>query len=282
MMRIDSHQHFWRYQAAEYGWIGPGMDVLKRDHMPPDLAPLLQASGMDGSVAVQARQTVGETAFLLDLADQYPFIAGVVGWVDLCSPDVGRQIDSFAGRRKLRGVRHVLQDEADDNFALRQSFRRGVGMLAEFGLTYDLLTRPQHLPAAYRLAQTFPKQPFVVDHISKPLIKSKVIEPWASDLRRLATLPNVCCKVSGLATEADRRSWQPSDFKPYLDIVFEAFGPSRLMVGSDWPVCTLAGPYNRVMSLVSAYVRQLSPAEQALVLGETAIRFYGLTRDDDP
>jgi L-fuconolactonase len=275
-MRIDAHQHFWRYRARDYGWIGPGMDVLRRDYLPPDLRPLQQAVSIEGTVAVQARQIVEETRWLLELADQYAFVKGVVGWVDLRSPRLEEQLERFSAHPRLRGVRHVVHDEPDDEFMLREDFVRGIGMLAAFGLTYDLLLFPRHLGLACDLVARFPEQPFVLDHIAKPPIKLGVLEPWAEDLRRLAAYSNVCCKVSGMVTEADWQSWKPADLRPYLDEVFEAFGADRIMVGSDWPVCTVAATYAQAIQAVADYVSQLSEAEQAWVMGETAARFYGL------
>jgi L-fuconolactonase len=275
-MRIDAHQHFWKYDPVEYGWIGDGMDALKCDRLPPDLLPLLQSARLDGSVAVQARSTLEETEWLLQLADQNSFIKGVVGWVDLCGPDARSQLERLSVHKRLRGVRHIVQSEPDDRFMLRQYFQRGIALLAEFGLTYDILVFPRHLPAAYELVAAFPKQTFVLDHIAKPFIKDRVLSPWDTDIRRLAALPNVYCKVSGLVTEADWRNRKPADFFPYLDVVFEAFGPRRIMFGSDWPVCTLASSYAEVTSLIEEYARNLSEAELALVWGETAARAYHL------
>ena len=275
-MKIDAHQHFWRYNEHEYGWMGPGMKALRRDHLPPDLLPLLQSIGFNGAVAVQARQVIEETRWLLELADQTPFIKGVVGWVDLRSPQLGAQLEQFAAHPKLRGVRHVVHDEPDDQFMLREDFLRGLNQLAEFGLTYDLLLFPKHLPVACEVVAKFPAQRFVLDHIAKPLIKAGIREPWATDIKRLAAFPNVWCKVSGLVTEADWHTWQPFDFAPYLGVVFEAFGVERVMIGSDWPVCTVSAPYRRVMSISMDYVRRFSSGEQALVLGENAARFYDL------
>lgn len=275
-MRIDAHQHFWQYSVEEYGWIGPDMKVLQRDHLPGDLAPLLEAVNLEGTVAVQARQTLQETEWLLELADYYPFIQGIVGWVDLQSPNLRDQLAHFSARPKFRGVRHVVQDEPDDLFMLREGFLRGLAALAEFNLTYDILVFARHLPVACQVVERFPDQHFVLDHIAKPPIKDGVLEPWAADLQRLAAFPNVLCKVSGMVTEADWSRWQLADFQPYLDVVFTAFGPERIMFGSDWPVCTLAGSYAQVTGLLSDYVQQLSEDEQADVWGGTATRFYGL------
>lgn len=275
-MKIDAHQHFWQYNPAEYGWIGPGMDVLKKDHLPADLLPLLEESGLDGSVAVQARQTLDETAWLLELAGRNPQIKGVVGWVNLCSPDLPAQLERFSAFPKFCGVRHVVQDEPDDQFMLRPEFLKGLALLSEFNLTYDILIFPRHLPVACKLVEKFPNQPFVLDHIAKPPIKAGQLEPWAADIRRLAGFPNVYCKVSGMVTEADWQQWQPPDFQPYLEVVFEAFGPRRLMFGSDWPVCTLAGSYRQVVELLAGFLAHLPAADQAAVWGGTARQFYGL------
>jgi L-fuconolactonase len=273
-MKIDAHQHFWPYTPEAYGWVGPEMAVLKQDFLPPDLAPLLASLDFDGTVAVQARQTLEETRWLLALADQHAFIKGVVGWVDLCSPDLVAQLDRFGAHPKLCGVRHLVQDEPDDRFMLRADFVRGLKLLAGYGLTYDILIHPRHLPVACDLVEMFPEQPFVLDHLAKPLIKEGLLSPWESDLRRLAAFPNVLCKLSGMVTEADWQVWQPADFQPYLDVMFDAFGPRRLMIGSDWPVCTLAGAYAPVMQLVLDSIKQFSPEEQTGILGENAVQFY--------
>lgn len=275
-MKIDAHQHFWHYTPQEYSWIGPDMAVLRRDHLPVDLAPLLGSTGIDGTIAVQARQTLEETQWLLELADQSPFIKGVVGWVDLRSPETRQQLEHFSLHPKFRGVRHVVQDEPDDQFMLREDFIRGLEMLTEYNLTYDILVFPRHLPVACELVEKFPGQPFVLDHIAKPFIKDGRVSPWDTHIRRLAAYSNVWCKVSGMVTEANWRQWQPLDFRPYLDVVFEAFGPHRIMFGSDWPVCTLAGAYADVAGIVSDYIQGLSAEEQADVWGGTARKFYGL------
>jgi len=275
-MKIDAHQHFWQYNAREYGWMGPGMERLQRDHLPEDLRPFLTPFAFDGTIAVQARQTLAETRWLLELADHHSFIKGVVGWVDLRSDDLRRQLDELAPHPKLVGVRHVIHDEPDDAFMLRDDFRRGLGLLADYNLVYDLLLFPKHLPAACELVDRFPEQQFVLDHIAKPLIKDGRLAPWADDLPRLAAFPNVACKVSGIVTEANWQTWQPADFRPYLDVVFAAFGADRLMFGSDWPVCTVAGSYAQVVGLVADYVAQLSEAEQTAVFGATAARIYGV------
>jgi L-fuconolactonase len=272
-MKLDSHQHFWRYDAAQYPWI-PAGSPLHRDWLPADLAPLLAAAGIDGCIAVQARQTVEESRWLLELADESPIIKGVVGWVDLRSERVGDQLGELAARPKFRGVRHVVQDEPDDRFLLGEAFVRGIGQLHDFGLTYDLLVIPGQLPAAIELVRRFPQQPFVLDHIAKPLIKAGTLSPWREQIRELAALPNVMCKVSGMVTEAEHSAWKPADFAPYLDVIFEAFGEDRVMYGSDWPVCLLAASYPRQHALVADYAVRFSPDAQAKLFGGNAARFY--------
>ncbi len=274
--RIDSHQHFWRYNAADYGWMAGDRSPLQIDYLPPQLQPLLASSGMDGTVAVQARQTLRETEFLLDLADQYDLIRGVVGWVDMRADDVEAQLERFASQPRLVGLRHIVHDEADDRFMLGGNFLQGLAALQAYDLRYDLLLYPRHIPVAIDVVKQFPQQPFVLDHIAKPFIKDSLIGAWEADIRSLASFDNVCCKVSGLVTEAAWGSWTQADFEPYLDIVFDCFGVERLMFGSDWPVCTLAGSYSDVVGIVEHYIAALSADEQAAVMGGNARQFYRL------
>jgi L-fuconolactonase len=275
-VRLDAHQHFWQYVPDRYPWITNRLALLKRDYMPADLEPDLRGVGFDGTIAVQARHDVADTELLLALADRHPLIKGVVGWVDLCSPDVGRQLDRYAKHAALVGVRHIVHDEPDDDFMLRPDFRAGIARLRDYGLTYDLLLFPKHLARAISLVDEFPGQPFVLDHIAKPLMRERRMSPWDEDLRRLARRPNVMCKLSGLVTEAHWDSWQPADVTPYLDVVADAFGTSRLMIGSDWPVCTLAADYARTMGLVIDYVNHRHPAAADAILGGNAAAFYGV------
>ena len=275
-MRLDAHQHFWKYNALEYEWIDDGMAELRRDFLPQDLKPLLEANGFGGCISVQARQNLEETRWLLELAGQNDFIRGVVGWVDLRSGDLPAQLDRFAGNRKLVGVRHIVQAEPDDAFMLRDDFRHGISRLGERGLTYDLLLYPRQLPAAVKLASGFPDQPFVLDHIAKPEIAKGVLAPWEQDVRELAKMENVWCKVSGMVTEAQWKGWKVGDFRPYLDVVFEAFGTDRVMIGSDWPVCTVSGDYAATMGIVEEYLNQFSTESQEKVLGGNCARFYGV------
>jgi len=274
-VRLDAHQHFWRYSADEYPWIPRG-SALERDWLPHDLDALQRPLGLDGSIAVQARQCVAESDWLLGLADANPRIRGVVGWVDLRSPDVGRDLARLARHPKFVGVRHVVQDEPEDDFILGAAFMDGIRRLPEFGLRYDLLVFPRQLPATLRFVERFPGQPFVLDHIAKPFIKDGVLDPWRQHIRALASFPNVVCKVSGMVTEADHARWTPDDFKPYLDVVVEAFGPRRLMFGSDWPVCRLAASYEAVEGLVRNHFRGWSAEDQAAFWGGTCAAFYGV------
>jgi L-fuconolactonase len=274
-MRIDAHQHFWKYDPALYPWMRPDWPI-RRDFLPADLEPLLRKAKLDGCVAVQARQSIEEGRWLLSLTAQYSFIKGVVGWIDLRDPDVDQQLNAFANHPRFVGVRHVVQDEPDDEFMLHREFVRGISQLRDFDLAYDILIYPRQLPAAIRLVRKFPQQRFVLDHIAKPLVKAGVISPWREQIRELAMAPNVYCKISGMITEADWKKWKVADFAPYLDVVFGAFGADRLIYGSDWPVCLLAGSYERVYDLAAKYCRQLSPSEQQLVFGKTAARFYRL------
>lgn len=279
-MQIDSHQHFWRYNAARDAWITDAMSVLRRDFLPKDLAPELNANGIDATVAVQADQAEDETNFLLRLAEREPFIAGVVGWVDLCAANLPERLQHFSQFEKLRGFRHIVQAEPDDRFLLRDDFCRGVSRLHEFGFTYDILIYARQLPAAVEFVERFPDQPFVVDHLAKPAIASGEIEGWERNLRAIAANPNVYCKLSGLITEADWNDWDAELLAPYLEITFDAFGADRLMFGSDWPVCLLAGSYDRVMALVADFVQRRPDEERAKifggVFGDNAARFYDL------
>jgi L-fuconolactonase len=275
-MKIDAHQHFWRYDAVRDAWITESMAALKRDFVPDNLSVELKANGMDGSIAVQADQSENETKFLLDLAEKNSRIAGVVGWVDLLSPRVGERLEYFSRFSKLRGFRHIAQAEPDDRFLVREDFVKGVSQLRRFGFTYDILIYPRQLPAAIDLVAALPEQNFVIDHGAKPEVESGKISPWAAHIREIAQNKNVFCKVSGLVTEADWKHWKARDFKPYLDVVFDAFGAERLMFGSDWPVCLLAGTYRQVMQLIEDYAKGFSLADKDRIFGGNAARFYRL------
>lgn len=277
MLKIDAHQHFWKYDPAKLGWINNDMQVLKKDYLPPDLKAEMDKTNYDGCVAVQASQSEEETDFLLALAKQYDYVKGVVGWVDLCDYNVKSRLAHYAKHPKLCGIRHIVHDEADDYFLLRSDFMRGVKMLNEFDLTYDILIFEKHLPVTLQFVSYLPESRLVVDHIAKPRIAAAELSPWKENMRSLAEYPNVYCKLSGMVTEADWHKWKPDDFNTYLDVVFEAFGTNRLMIGSDWPVCRLAGEYDEVMVIVENYISQLSQDEQAAILGRNAIDFYQLS-----
>jgi L-fuconolactonase len=273
---IDAHQHFWRYNAGEYGWIDDSLAALRRDFLPPDAAIEMRAAGFDRCIAVQARQTLAETRWLLALADEYPFIAGVVGWVDLQSDGLEAQLETFASHPRLVGVRHIVQDEPD-GFLGRPEFRRGIDRVEHFGLAYDILVYPRQLSSAAELAAAFPSGRFVLDHLGKPEIRSGAFDDWRRALDVLAALPNVCAKLSGLVTEADWRTWTAAALGPYVDAALDAFGADRLMIGSDWPVCTAAGTYRDVMHAIVTALDGRTAAERDAVLGGTARRFWNLS-----
>jgi L-fuconolactonase len=275
-MNIDAHQHFWIHNRSEYSWIDDSMAALRRDFLPNDLEPELKANGFQGSVVVQTRQTLEETRWLLDLAERSSSILGVVGWVDLGAPDIRPQLKLLTRNPRLVGIRHIVQSEPDDRFLLQPAFLRGISAMEEFDLAYDILIYPKHLPVAADFVQRFPRQRFVLDHLAKPPIKSGEIEPWADGIRRLAAFPNVFCKLSGMVTEADHQHWKPEQMTPYLDIAFQSFGPGRLMIGSDWPVCLVAASYTRVVELIKDYIVRRSPESLADVLGGNAQRFWRL------
>ena len=274
-MRIDAHQHFWKYNPHRDGWITDDMAAIRRDFLPADLEDTLTANGIDGCVAVQADQSLDETRFLLDLAARHHFIKGVVGWVDLRSPRLDETLDTLAHDRRLRGIRHVAQAERDD-FLVQDEVMRGIGRLGRLGLSYDILVFERQLPAALTLTSRLSDQAFVLDHLAKPRIKEGRLVPWATRMKELARRPNVCCKISGLVTEADWTGWRPEHFRPYLDVAFDAFGADRVMFGSDWPVCLVAAPYDRVHGVIDEYAAAFSADERAALFGGTAARFYKL------
>ena len=274
-MRIDAHQHFWIYNQREYDWIDETMASIRRDFLPGELKPQLEHAGFAGSVLIQVRQTLDETRWLLELAERNPFILGVVGWVDLRSARVRADLESFAGKSKLVGIRLFVQAEPD-NFLLDADFLRGISVLEEFDLAYDILIYTKHLSMAAEFVRRFPRQRFVLDHLAKPPIKSGAVDLWARGIRQLASFPNVYAKVSGLVTEADWQAWKPEDVRPYLDVAFASFGAKRLMIGSDWPVCTVAASYARVMNLVKDYLSNYGVQEQEAVLGGNAANFWRL------
>ncbi len=276
-MIIDAHQHFWNYSPAKHAWINGQMAVLKRDFLPIDLLEIYKKNSVTGCVAVQADGSEEETDFLLQLAEKHGFIKGVVGWVDLQDRQVEARLRHYRNFKKLKGFRHVVQDEPDPEFMLREDFRAGLKALEDFHYTYDILIYPHQLDAAIKTVQDFPKINFVLDHIAKPHIKEAKMDNWLPKITGLAQSPNVCCKVSGMVTEAAWKSWRQQDFVPYLDAVTEAFGMDRLMFGSDWPVCLLSGNYEQVLKIVQDYYQGFSQEDKDKLFYLNASRFYGLS-----
>lgn len=276
MLKIDAHQHFWIYDEVRDSWITDDIAVIRADFMPDQLLTELQQHKFDGSVVVQSDQSPAENRFQLENADKNTFVKGVVGWVDLQAPDIEDQLSALSVYDKLKGFRHILQGEKDRSLMLRPEFVNGISKLKQFDYTYDLLVLPDQLKYAAEFAAKFPDQPLVLDHIAKPDIKNGTIAEWKKDIEALARQENVWCKVSGMVTEADWKQWKPEDFTPYLDVVFEAFGPQRLMYGSDWPVCLIAATYQQVVDLMEQYTLKLSADEHAMFWGGNATKFYNL------
>jgi L-fuconolactonase len=277
MMRVDSHHHFWNYSVEQYGWISDKMQVLRRDFAPKDLLDQTQSTHIDYVVSVQARQEIQETRFLLDYAKMHSWIRGVVGWVPLAQPAIAKVLDSFQGETLLKGVRHVVQDEPDEKFLDREDFNAGIRLLRSFKLVYDLLVFGKQLPMTIRFVDRHPNQPFVLDHIAKPVIEAnKFDRQWEKDFRELAKRPNVDCKFSALVTEVKDPEWTVELLKPYWDVALESFGPDRLMFGSDWPVCLLRSSYADWVAAVSVLAKDLNPQQQANFWGGNANRAYHL------
>lgn len=275
-MKIDSHQHFWKFDPVRDSWIDGSMAVIQRDFLPADLKPILEKHGIDGCVAVQADQSETETQFLLTLAAENDFVKGVVGWIDLRASDVGKKLEQYKDFDQLKGFRHVLQGETDRALMLSPQFRNGISMLKRHDFTYDILIFPDQLGYTHQFVKAYSGQRFVIDHIAKPDIKNKNIERWANGMKAIAKHENVWCKISGMVTEADWNNWVIADFEPYLDVVFEAFGAKRIMFGSDWPVCNVAGGYLQMQSVVKNFTSKLSAHEQELFWGLNAAEFYNL------
>jgi L-fuconolactonase len=275
-VKIDAHHHCWRYTPEEFAWIGDDMAAIRRDYSPEDLIPLLAATGQDGSVAVQARQTMPETIELLEHTRRHPFIKGVVGWVPLIDPKVASLLDELSEDKKLKGVRHVLQDEPD-SYMTGRAFNAGLTAVTARSLSYDLLVKAPQLPVAIQLVDRHPTLPFVLDHLAKPVIAGPPPPEWRRHLAELAQRPNVCCKFSGAVTEVRGGPWTPELLWPYFAVALAAFGASRLMFGSDWPVCLVASDYVRWHRFVVSCVTGLSSGERDLILGGTATKFYRLT-----
>lgn len=275
-MTIDSHQHFWIYEAEKHAWIDDTMKVIRQNFLPEDLKLVYQNNGIDGCVAIQADQTLTETNFLLDLAKKNDYIKGVVGWVDLRASNIDEVLNQYSKFPKLKGFRHVVQGEADHNFMLRPDFLNGIAALEKYNFTYDILVFPHQLGAALELVRRFPTQKFIIDHIAKPYIKDRFYDGWATLMKAISEYQNVYCKLSGMTTEADYNNWTPEQIEPYMQLVFEAFGANRILFGSDWPVCLVAGNYTKTKELVTNFIAGLSSEEQAAIMGGNAMQFYNL------
>lgn len=276
MLTIDSHQHFWKYNPVRHSWINEDMTVLKRDFLPNDLKPVLDTHLFDGCIAIQADQSEKENEFLLQLADMNHFIKGVVGWVDLQLPDVDIRLQHYKQFTKMKGFRHVLQDEEQRDMMLNQQFMNGIRSLSKFGFTYDILIYPDQLVYAEKLVAANPDQLFAIDHMAKPHIRKKNMDPWKKEISAIAKHRNVYCKISGMVTEGDWRQWKPEDFYPYLDVVVAAFGIDRLMYGSDWPISELVCSYSDMYEIVERHFSQFSKDDQEKLFGKNAMLFYQL------
>ncbi|OIQ41747.1 MAG: amidohydrolase [Bacteroidetes bacterium MedPE-SWsnd-G1] len=276
-MVIDSHQHFWKYNIESHAWINDEMKVIRKDFMPSDLKIVYDKNTIDGCVAVQSDQTTEETDFLISLAEENNFIKGVVGWVDLRSANIEKDLDKYSANSLIKGFRHIVQGETDPNFLLSSDFLRGISKLEKYGFTYDILILPYQLETTLEFVKRFPNQKFVIDHIAKPYIKDGLFNEWASLMKEIGNHENVYCKISGMITEADYKLWTPAQIKPYMDLALTAFGPDRIMFGSDWPVCLVAGNYEKVKSLATNFIAQLNSNEQENFMGANAIKFYNLT-----
>lgn len=275
MSRIDSHQHFWKYNPVRDAWINDDMNVIQRDFLPADLAPILQENKMDGCVAVQADQSENETQFLLTLASANEFIKGVVGWVDLQAEDINERLQYFSSFKKLKGFRHIAQGEPV-GFLRGSEFSTGIRALKNFNFTYDILIYPHQIPDATWLVNQHPDQKFVVDHLAKPVIREKEFSNWSAQMKALASFSNISCKLSGMVTEAVWNDWTKDDFKPYLDFIMHHFGTHRVMYGSDWPVCLVAASYEKQLAIIEDYIHSFSSSEKHQIMGDNAIRFYNI------
>ncbi|MEA2259076.1 MAG: L-fuconolactonase [Acidobacteriaceae bacterium] len=274
---IDAHHHLWRYVPPGQSWMSDGMEVLRRDFLVDDLRAAITGVGITGTIVVEAERSIEETLWLCKIAANDDLIRGIVGWAPLTHPEIASELEQLAQLPKLRGIRHPIHDEPDDQFLLREDFNRGIAALKQFDLRYDILIFEKHLPQTIQFVDRHPDQIFIVDHIAKPCIRDRALTPWKENLRELARRPNVYCKLSGMATEADWSAWTYESLSPYIDVVLETFGPRRLMFGSDWPVVTLASSYGRWWETVRIALSQMSPSEQEWILSRTAIEAYELT-----
>ena len=276
-MVIDAHQHFWELGRFDYGWLdAEPLEAIRRTYLPADLKTHLDATGVDKSIFVQTQHNVEENRWVLQFCEQNDFLAGMVGWVDLASPDCESQLEEFKDNPYFVGIRHVTHDEPDDDFIVRDDVMNGLRILEEHSMPFDLLFFVKHLKHATTLGKALPSLPMVIDHLAKPEIKNARLDNWEADFRAAAKFPNMFCKISGMITEADWKNWKPADLRPYVEIALEVFGPERCMYGSDWPVCELAGTYEQVIGAAREVLGGLSESEQAMVFGGTAKKFYGI------
>jgi L-fuconolactonase len=273
---IDAHQHFWQFDPVRDAWITDEMHVIQQDFMPEHLFPVLQENGVGGTVLVQSDQSERENIFQLTNAGKFDFIKGVVGWADLQSAGVEECLAYYSGFEKMKGFRHVLQGEKDRALMLKPAFKRGIGLLNKYGFTYDILIYPDQLGYSLELVKEFPEQPFVIDHVAKPYIKAGEINLWKHGMQAMALQQNVCCKISGMVTEADWKHWKKGDLLPYIDVVVNAFGTKRIMFGSDWPVCLVAASYKQWIDLLKEYFASFSQEDKNAFFGDNAISFYKL------
>lgn len=274
-MKIDAHQHFWKYNPVRDSWIDSSMEVIRKDFLPSDLKPILAANDIDGCIAVEANPSEAETLFLLEQARENSFIKGVVGWVDLCSDSVEERLKHFSKHKQLKGIRYLLQVE-NEEFVLREDFQNGISKLASYNLTFDILIFPKHLENVIKLVEKFPEQQFVVDHIAKPQISKGLDAEWVNGIQALGAFKNVVCKISGMVTETENFNWKPAQFTPFLDTIVNAFGTERILFGSDWPVCLLASEYKSVLQIIENYFIDFSKEEQRQIMGGNAIKIYNL------
>ncbi|MBC7686560.1 MAG: amidohydrolase family protein [Aquabacterium sp.] len=275
-MQIDAHQHFWQFDPVRDSWINDEMTVIRNDFLPQQLQRVLQQNNIDGCVTVQSDQSEKENEFQLNNAAEFDFIKGVVGWVDLQSQDVEERLAYYSGFKKMKGFRHVLQGEADRALMLKPAFMKGISHLQKFGFTYDILIFPDQLKFVAELVAAFPDQKFVIDHIAKPNIKAQKIDDWKKDIGALRIYKNLWCKISGMVTEADWKTWKPEDFTPYLDTVVENFGADKIMFGSDWPVCLVAAAYEKMLAITTDYFAAFTDSEKTKFFGFNAVEFYNL------
>jgi L-fuconolactonase len=275
-MQVDAHQHFWKYDPVRDSWITEDMSAIRKDFLPSDLGKLLNENDMNGCITVQSDQSEAENDFQLANANHHDFIMGIVGWVDLQSPDVEKRLEHYSQFRKMKGFRHVLQGEQQRDMMLNDAFKRGIGLLHKYGFTYDILIYPDQLSFSKELVSLFPDQKFVIDHLAKPDIRAQRFEGWKENIAAFKPFENVYCKVSGMVTEADWKNWNLEDFKPYLDVIVQTFGTDRIMFGSDWPVCLVAASYKEVLAIVRDYFSSFSKEEQQKIFGKNAINFYNI------